>query len=125
MKSRRINRPVAFVTRPARAVGIAPRSRRPAMTFLGPYLSQSDPEISRTNSVEVRARTLDIWTSSWVRLRSFEIVARIGGKANQEKKATKNPSQDRWKFRAYLSRRLKIGRVNALRFLALIEAGAN
>lgn len=69
---------------------MAPRIRRQAMTFLGPYLSTSGPTITLMTSVAHRATILELPTWVEVRWRSDLMASGMsGGKANHERKATK------------------------------------
>src|SRR5215471_653232 len=86
--------PPAFETVPASAEGIAPRRRHPAIHFRGPNLSQRGPIVTRTNKVPVSATTFPFAISLVVNLRSvLRVIGVRGGKAYQERNATRNPSQ--------------------------------
>ena len=96
MKNRIVINPAAFVAVPARAEGIAPRIRQAAIHLLGPNRSQSGPMTTRTTSVALIATTFPLAISFAVKLRSvFRVLGVSGGKAYHERKATRNPNQDK------------------------------
>ena len=74
MKNRRTIRPAALFTVPARAVGMAPRSKNAAKVTRGPKRSHEGPAIRRTMRVAARAMMLELAISFWLRWRSFLIV---------------------------------------------------
>ena len=88
-------RPVALVTVPANAVGIASDIRIAAKVHRGPNQSQAAPAESRTIKVPVKATMLELAIWFWVRCRSFLMVTvKSGGKAYQDQKAMKNDHQE-------------------------------
>ena len=78
---------------PASPEGIAPRTRRPAITFLGPKRSTKGPLIKRIIRLAVTAMTPELPISALVKFKSCLIASGTrGGKANHDKKATKKPT---------------------------------
>ena len=82
MKKRSAYKPEAFVTAPARKVGIEPASKQPANVRRGPKRSQQGPAMRRTMSVAVKAIILLFATWNGFMPMSPAITsARRGGKA--------------------------------------------
>ena len=96
MKNRKAYSVGALWAVPARPEGTAPKIKRNAITFLGPYLSTNGPAITRRTRVAARAMMLEFPTCAFVRWRSDLMASGMsGGKANHERKATKKPTMKR------------------------------
>lgn len=90
MKNRRAYNVDGLCAVPARPDAIAPRRRIVAIVFLGPYKSTNGPIMARVIIVDASAMIFELVTCAALRSKSDLMASGInGGKANQERKATK------------------------------------
>ena len=93
MKNLRTYNVFALWAVPARPEGIAPMTSKAAITSRGPYRSTRGPVTSRTINVAHSATMLELATCLSVSFKSDLMASGIsGGKANQDRNATKNPT---------------------------------
>lgn len=122
MKNLKVINPPGLVTVPARAVGIDPRRRSAAKTYLGPNLSQAGPATPRTSKVARSATTFEFATSTLVAPMSLAMVkVSSGGNAYQDQKATKKPNQAKLMTRPYMLMGLRTGIDRAFRLMGFIS----